>query len=127
MLLDGPPSWRQRGRPQPIDETEDFSEQLPRNRNLGQLERDVPAVAHDLGTDLHQFLPQRDQRPVLNLIWQSQRPHEVGEIVGHELQVAINRFVAENNENPKPFVWTARPEKVLAAVKRGKEALESIH
>jgi transposase len=45
----------------------------------------------------------------------------------HELQIAINRFIAENNENPKPFVWTARPEKVLAAVKRGKEALESIH
>ena len=27
----------------------------------------------------------------------------------------------------KPFVWTADPERVLAAVKRGKQALESVH
>ena len=35
MLLGGSPSWRQRGRPQPIDEAEDFSEQFPRHRHLG--------------------------------------------------------------------------------------------
>jgi hypothetical protein len=28
---------------------------------------------------------------------------------------------------PKPFVWTADPDRVLAAVKRGNEKLESIH
>ena len=28
---------------------------------------------------------------------------------------------------PKPFVWTADPKRVLAAVKRGKQVLESIH
>jgi transposase len=44
-----------------------------------------------------------------------------------ELKVAINRFVAETNANPKPFVWTADPRRVLAAVKRGKQALESVH
>ena len=44
-----------------------------------------------------------------------------------ELQAAINRFLAETNDDPKPFVWTAEPEKVLAAVKRGKQALEAIH
>ena len=44
-----------------------------------------------------------------------------------DLQAAINRFVAETNKNPKPFVWSADPDKVLAAVKRGKQALESIH
>jgi len=36
-----------------------------------------------------------------------------------DLQVAINRFVAETNADPKPFVWTADPKRVLAAVKRG--------
>ena len=41
-----------------------------------------------------------------------------------DLQVAINRFVAETNLNPKPFVWTADPKRVLAAVKRGKQTLE---
>ena len=44
-----------------------------------------------------------------------------------ELQAAINRFVEDTNSEPKPFVWTADPERVLAAVKRGKEKLESIH
>src|ERR1700680_2523123 len=44
-----------------------------------------------------------------------------------DLQVAINRFVAETNVDPKPFVWTADPKRVLAAVKRGKQTLESVH
>jgi hypothetical protein len=44
-----------------------------------------------------------------------------------DLLVAINRFLAETNSTPKPFVWTADPKRVLAAVKRGKGALESIH
>ncbi len=43
-----------------------------------------------------------------------------------ELQ-AIDRFVAETNADPKPFLWSARPNRILAAVKRGKEKLESIH
>ena len=43
------------------------------------------------------------------------------------LQAAINRFIEETNANPKPFVWTADPQHVLAAVKRGKQALESVH
>src|SRR4030088_444488 len=44
-----------------------------------------------------------------------------------DLQAAINRFLRETNENPKPFVWTADPEKIIASVKRGYQALESIH
>src|SRR6266567_1369244 len=44
-----------------------------------------------------------------------------------DLQAAIERFLAETNADPKPFVWTARPSRILAAVKRGKEKLESIH
>src|SRR4051812_19416735 len=44
-----------------------------------------------------------------------------------DLKAAINRFLAETNAEPKPFVWTADPNRVLAAVKRGKQALESVH
>ena len=44
-----------------------------------------------------------------------------------ELQAAINRFVDEANDNPKPFVWTADPDKIIAAVRRGHQALNSIH
>ena len=44
-----------------------------------------------------------------------------------ELQAAINRFVAETNEDPKPFTWTADPDKIIAAVRRGHQVLDSIH
>lgn len=44
-----------------------------------------------------------------------------------DLQAAINRFLDEHNEEPKPFVWRADPMRVLAAVERGKQVLESIH
>ena len=44
-----------------------------------------------------------------------------------DLQAAINRFIHETNAEPKPFVWTADPDRVLAAIKRGKQTLESIH
>jgi transposase len=36
-----------------------------------------------------------------------------------DLQAAINRFIAETNDDPKPFVWTADPDKIIAAVRRG--------
>ena len=44
-----------------------------------------------------------------------------------DLQAAINRFLRETNDNPKPFTWTADPDKIIAAVKRGHQALDSIH
>lgn len=44
-----------------------------------------------------------------------------------DLQAAINRFLTEQNENPKPFVWTADPDRIIAAVKRGHQVLDSIH
>jgi transposase len=44
-----------------------------------------------------------------------------------ELQAAINRFLRENNENPKPFTWTANPNKIIDAVRRGHQVLDSIH
>ena len=44
-----------------------------------------------------------------------------------DLQAAIHRYIAEHNTEPKPFVWTADPDRVLASIKRGKQALESAH
>ena len=44
-----------------------------------------------------------------------------------DLQGAINRYVAEHNLRPKPFACTKDPEKIIAAVKRGHQALDSIH
>lgn len=44
-----------------------------------------------------------------------------------DLQAAINRFLVEHNKKPKPSNWTADPDKIIAAVKRGHQALDSIH
>jgi transposase len=43
-----------------------------------------------------------------------------------DLQAAINRFLKETNDHPKPFVWTADPDKIIAAVRRGYQALDAI-
>jgi len=43
------------------------------------------------------------------------------------LQAAINRFLAETNDKPKPFVWTKSADAILAAVQRGRQVLEAIH
>jgi transposase len=44
-----------------------------------------------------------------------------------DLQAAINRFLDETNDNPRPFTWTADPDKIIAAVRRGHQLLDSIH
>jgi hypothetical protein len=44
-----------------------------------------------------------------------------------ELQAAINRFVQEHNTSPRPFVWRADPDEIIAARSRGFQALESVH
>jgi transposase len=45
-----------------------------------------------------------------------------------DLQAAINRFIREYNAaNPKPFVWKADPDNIIAARNRGFQTLESIH
>jgi transposase len=44
-----------------------------------------------------------------------------------DLQTAINRFLDEHNQQSRPFTWTADPDKIIAAVKRGHQALDSLH
>ena len=45
-----------------------------------------------------------------------------------DLQEAINRlFVEHNGTEAKPFNWTADPDKIIAAVKRGHQVLDSNH
>jgi transposase len=44
-----------------------------------------------------------------------------------DLEAAINCFVAETNVDPKPFTWIANPNKIIAAVRRGHQVLDSIH
>ncbi|MBP1178482.1 hypothetical protein JOE48_000446 [Methylobacterium sp. PvR107] len=44
-----------------------------------------------------------------------------------EAQAAIKRFIAESNGNPKPFVWTADPDRIIQTAKRGHQTLDSHH
>jgi hypothetical protein len=44
-----------------------------------------------------------------------------------DLQVAINRFVAETNADPNALVWTADPKTRARRFKRGKQTLETVH
>ena len=43
-----------------------------------------------------------------------------------DLQAAINRFLDEHNQQSRPFAWTADPDKIIAAVRRGLQVLDSI-
>jgi hypothetical protein len=43
------------------------------------------------------------------------------------LQAAIHRFLEEHNHDPKPFVWRADPNAIIAAAQRGHQALDLIH
>lgn len=44
-----------------------------------------------------------------------------------DVKDVINRFVAEHNDKSKPFTTAADPNKIIAAIKRGHQGLDSIH
>jgi transposase len=44
-----------------------------------------------------------------------------------DLEVAIHAYLADHNDHPKPFVWTATAADILEKVRRGKQALKSEH
>ena len=43
-----------------------------------------------------------------------------------ELKEAIEQFLQAWNEAPRPFVWTATVEKIMAKVERARQRLEGI-
>jgi hypothetical protein len=81
-LASDPRQWTERR-----DGGQDFLEQTARYHDLGHLERDGPAVAHDLGADLDQPIAQRRHRSVVHLDRQGQCAEKVGEIVGQRVQL----------------------------------------
>jgi transposase len=44
-----------------------------------------------------------------------------------ELVLAIGDYIDRHNENPKPFIWTARASDILEKVKRARRALNNGH
>ncbi len=43
------------------------------------------------------------------------------------VQEAINRYVAQANDNPRPFRWTKNPDQITADVRGGRRMLNSLH
>ncbi len=43
-----------------------------------------------------------------------------------ELTQAIDDYVAHNNHDPKPFIWTKTAKQIIAKVRRGRVALEAV-
>jgi hypothetical protein len=72
---------------QPGDQHQDIGEHLPWRRDLGHLERELAAVADDLGADLDELLAQAGQRPRLCRRGYRQRPHEVAKIAGQRMKL----------------------------------------
>ena len=44
-----------------------------------------------------------------------------------DLQAAINHFLEQHNQKSQPFAWTADPDKIIAAVRRGRQVSDLIH
>ena len=73
---------------QVINQGQDFPEQLPRHRHLGQLKRDIATMADDLGADLDQLISQRGQRPAPVPFGQGQvRSGSQAEVANHNSDV----------------------------------------
>ncbi len=88
---------------------QDLSEQCSGDGDFCELECDVSTMSHDLRANLDELLPKRRQRPVLDLLRQSQRAQEVADIVGERVELQANRVVA------KTVAGQARPvDRVLA-------------
>jgi hypothetical protein len=68
LAVDFPGLRRSGSWSQIVNQVQDFAEQFPRHRHLGQLERDVPAMADRLNADLDQLLTQRGDRPTLGIL-----------------------------------------------------------
>ncbi len=44
-----------------------------------------------------------------------------------DLQTAINRYIGDHNQAPKPFVWSKHVNGILDRVAHVNQALESLH
>ena len=43
-----------------------------------------------------------------------------------DLVASIQEYIDANNDDPRPYVWTATAESILATVARGRIALEKV-
>jgi len=43
-----------------------------------------------------------------------------------ELKASIDAYIGQHNNNPKPFIWTAKASNILEKVIRGREKLNKV-
>lgn len=54
------------------------------------------------------------------------RDDDVAMPVDINLVAAIEEYLRVNNDDPKPFIWTATAEQILAKVRRGRVTLQQV-
>ena len=84
-------------RPQFRDEPQNLLEHLPCDGDLGHLEDNIAAVAHDFRTDLDQLVLQTRQRPVVDRLRRRQRAQEIAEVVGERMKLEPHRIGGERS------------------------------
>ena len=90
---------------------------------LNRLERDIPA-----GKIVHAILDNYASHKYPKVrAWLGRRRLQRGVFRSLvDLQAAINRCLADHNQSPRPFTWTADPDTITAAANRGFQVLDSI-
>ena len=43
-----------------------------------------------------------------------------------ELDAAVNGYIDQHNQNPKPFIWTSKANDILAKFKRARRKLDKL-
>src|SRR5262249_26575236 len=81
-------------RPQLRDEPQYLLEHWPWDGDLGHLEDNIAAVAHDFRADLDQLVLQTRQRPVLDRLRRRQRAQEIAEVVGERMKLEPHALAA---------------------------------
>ena len=68
------------------------------------MERDVAAMADNLGADLDQLLAQAGQRPRFRRLGHCQRAHEVAKVVGERMELKADGVGGEGSaRQPRPL------------------------
>ena len=86
------------------DVGKDTTEQVSGHRHLGHLEDGVAGMADQLRADLHEFVADTGQRPVLHLLRKRESAQKVGEVVGKRMKLEPHCVAPHGaTRQPGPF------------------------
>jgi hypothetical protein len=112
------------------------SKQAPRQVALSQQQPVVAGMLYQSPAGLHQPLLQAGQRPRFDSLRQHQPPPQIRDLTENRLRrgvfkdpeqliMAIGNYIDGHNQNPKPFIWTAKAIDILEKVTRAHAVLNS--